>query len=165
MDHVECIVEIPRGSRNKYEYDKALGTIKLDRMLFSSIVYPTDYGYIPETCAEDEDPLDVLVCVAEPTFPGCLIEARPVAVFLMSDEKGPDEKILLVPENDPTWGELQSLDDVPMPLRREIEHFFSVYKDLEEKEVEVEGWDSREKAVEVIEASRKRWRDQQEDEG
>ena len=165
VERVDCIVEIPKGSRNKYEWDKDLGRIKLDRMLFSSIVYPTDYGYIPETCAGDDDPLDVLVMVSEPTFPGCLIAARPVALFRMTDDKGPDEKILCVPDSDPTWSELATLEDVPSALRREIEHFFSVYKDLENKKVSVEGWESREKAIEVIEDSRERWRGLQEDGG
>ncbi len=101
MERIPCIIEIPKGSRNKYEYDKKLDALKLDRMLFSSIVYPTDYGYIPDTCAGDDDPLDVLVMVSEPTFPGCLIEARPVGLFRMTDDKGPDEKILCVPDSDP----------------------------------------------------------------
>ncbi len=149
--------KIPKGSRNKYEWDKELGAIKLDRLLFSSIVYPTDYGYFPETCAEDGDPLDVMVCVSEPTFPGCIIEVSPIALFNMSDDKGPDEKILCVPRNDPGWSSLERLDDLPDSLRDEISHFFSVYKDLERKQVSVQGWASREDALGVIEESRRRY--------
>jgi inorganic pyrophosphatase len=156
---VTCFVEIPKGSRNKYEWDEDLGGIKLDRLLFSSIIYPTDYGFIPETLAEDGDELDVLVCVSEPTFPGCVIDAKPIALFKMGDEKGPDHKVLCVPSNDPTWSTLETLEDLPQPLTNEIHHFFSVYKDLEQKTTTVEGWFSREDAREEIEISRKRFAD------
>jgi len=156
-ESVTCFVEIPKGSRNKYEWDEELGGIKLDRLLFSSIVYPTDYGFIPKTWAEDEDPLDVLVCVSEPTFPGCVIEGKPLALFKMSDEKGPDHKILCVPCDDPTWSDLESLEDLPKQLKDEITHFFSVYKDLEQKTTTVEGWFSREDALQEIEECRQRF--------
>ena len=157
---VACVVEIPKGSRNKYEWDEELGAIKLDRHLFSSIVFPTDYGFLPDTLAEDDDPLDVLVCVSEPTFPGCVIDAKPIALFRMADEKGPDHKVLCVPVDDPDWSVLDALEDLPKQLTDEITHFFSIYKDLEQKTVEVEGWSPREEAWEEIEASRRRFSEQ-----
>ena len=153
---IPVLIEIPKGSRNKYEYDKEKNVIKFDRMLFSSVQYPTDYGFIPDTLALDGDPLDALVLVWEPTFPGCLIETKPVAVFKMRDEKGDDEKILCVPLSDPQWNHLNSLKDVPPHLIREIEHFFSIYKDLEGKPVEIIGWEDREVAESVITECQKR---------
>jgi inorganic pyrophosphatase len=157
---VEVVIEIPKGSRNKYEYDKERGIIKFDRMLFSAMHYPSDYGFIPDTLAQDADPLDALVLVWEPTFPGCHIEAKPVGLFKMWDEKGPDEKILCVPVLDPLWNHIESLEDVPPHLLKEIEHFFRVYKDLEEKKVGIEGWEGRDAALRIIEESRQRFRDQ-----
>jgi inorganic pyrophosphatase len=155
--HIEIVrVEIPKGSRNKYEYDAELDAIKLDRFLFSSMVYPTDYGYFPGTCGEDGDPLDAMVCVSEPTFPGCVIEVKPIALFKMEDDKGIDDKVLCVPCQDPTWNPLNTLDDLSDQLRNEIEHFFSVYKDLEQKKVKVDGWYSREEAIKVIGEGRDR---------
>jgi inorganic pyrophosphatase len=151
------MIEVPKGSRNKYEYDKERGKIRFDRLLFSPVHYPTDYGFIEDTLALDGDALDALVLVWEPTFPGCLIEASPVGLFRMADEKGPDEKILCVPIHDPQWAGVAGLDDVPAHLLREIEHFFTIYKDLEEKEVRVEGWEPRERAVEVIRESMARY--------
>jgi inorganic pyrophosphatase len=159
-DHVfECIVEIPKGSRNKYEYDHERDAIKLDRFLFSSVVYPTDYGFIPDTLSLDGDPLDVMVCVSEPTFPGCLIMVKPIALLRMEDDAGLDDKVLAVPLTDPGWNTLESLDEVPQQLQDEITHFFLVYKQLEHKKVEVEGWFAREDAIQEIEASRARFRD------
>jgi inorganic pyrophosphatase len=149
-------VEIPKGSRNKYEYDEELDAIKLDRFLFSSMVYPTDYGYFPDTMAEDGDPLDAMVCVSEPTFPGCVIEVKPIALFKMEDDKGIDDKILCVPIQDPGWNTLEELDDLSDQLQDEIEHFFSVYKDLEQKKVKVDGWYSREDAWTEIDKARER---------
>jgi inorganic pyrophosphatase len=154
-----CLVEIPKGSRNKYEYDHEMDVIKLDRFLFSSMVYPTDYGFIPDTLGQDEDPLDAMVLVSEPTFPGCVIEVKAIALFRMEDDKGIDDKVLCVPLTDPAWNTLETLEDVPNQLRDEIAHFFSVYKDLEQKKVNVDGWYSREDALEEIEASRKRCRE------
>ncbi|HEY3020758.1 MAG TPA: inorganic diphosphatase [Solirubrobacteraceae bacterium] len=151
-----AFIEIPKGSRNKYEYDHELGGVKLDRFLFSSMVYPTDYGFIPETLGLDGDPLDVMVCVSEPTFPGCRIEVKPIALFRMEDDKGVDDKILAVPLQDPIWNTLESLEDISKGLKDEIAHFFSVYKDLERKKVKVDGWYSREDALEEIEAARER---------
>jgi inorganic pyrophosphatase len=151
-----CLVEIPKGSRNKYEYDHDMDVIKLDRFLFSSMVYPTDYGFIPDTLGQDGDPLDAMVLVSEATFPGCVIDVKAIALFRMEDDKGIDDKVLCVPLTDPAWNTLETLDDVPEQLRDEIAHFFSVYKDLEQKKVTVDGWYSREEALEEIEASRKR---------
>jgi inorganic pyrophosphatase len=147
-------VEIPKGSRNKYEYDEEIRQVILDRFLSSSTVYPTDYGYLIGHRGRDGDPLDTLVCVSEPTFPGCVIPVKPVALFKMSDEKGEDDKIICVPLHDPGWNFLEELEDLPETLRKEIPHFFSVYKDLEDKPVEIGGWRSREEALEVIEDAR-----------
>jgi len=151
---VEVVVEIPQGSRNKYEMDHATGRIRLDRMLFTSTCYPLDYGFIPDTLAEDGDPLDALVMLDEPTFPGCLVLARPVAVFWMHDENGPDAKILTVPERDPRYAGMHDLGDVPGHLIAEIAHFFDIYKELEPgKGTDVRGWQDRAAAEQVIGAS------------
>jgi inorganic pyrophosphatase len=152
---ITVFVEIPKGCRNKYEYDKKLNLIRFDRMLYSSVHYPSDYGFVMDTLAKDGDALDALVLVWEPTFPGCVIEARPIGVFIMEDEKGMDEKILCVPVNDPQWKHIQKLKDIPPHLLPEIEHFFSVYKDLEFKKVKVYGWKDKEEALKVINESRK----------
>ncbi len=154
---VPVMIEVPKGSRNKYEYDKARQRIRFDRLLFSPVHYPTDYGFIESTLALDGDPIDALVLVWEPTFPGCLIEAAPVGLFEMHDEKGPDEKILCVPIHDPHWSSIETLDDVPFHLLREVEHFFTIYKDLEEKEVRVEGWRPREAAEARVREARERF--------
>ena len=150
---LHCLVEIPKGSRNKYEWDPEIGAIKLDRFLFSSVVFPTDYGFIQDTLGEDGDPLDAMVCVSEPTFPGCVIPVEAVAVFRMRDDKGQDDKILCVPHEDPNWSGLRELADLPHQLRIEIEHFFSIYKQPEGKEVEVDGWYDRDLAMQLIEES------------
>ncbi len=157
-DSFSCIVEIPKGSRNKYEYDHERDALVLDRFLFSSFVYPTDYGFIPDTLALADDPLDVMVCVSEPTFPGCMIDVKPIALFRMEDDKGVDDKVLAVPLSDPGWNSMEKLEDLPKQLRDEIAHFFSIYKDLEQKAVKVDGWYPREDAVKEIEESRKRFR-------
>ena len=155
-DAFAAIVEIPKGSRNKYEWDHERERLVLDRFLFSSVVYPTDYGFIPDTLGQDGDPLDVMICVSEPTFPGCLIDVKPIALFRMEDDQGIDDKVLCVPLKDPGWATMEKLDDIPDQLQSEIAHFFSIYKDLENKKVEVDGWYSREDAVKEIEASRQR---------
>ena len=156
-----CVVEIPKGGRNKYEYDPELGGIKLDRFLSASVVYPTDYGYIPDTLAPDGDPLDVLVCVSEPTFPGCYILAKAVGLFRMADEKGADDHVVCVPCDDPGWNTLEDLDDLPDQLRAEIGHFFAVYKDLDpDRHSEVKGWAGREAALEAIEQARRAFREE-----
>jgi inorganic pyrophosphatase len=149
-DQLLAFVEIPKGSRNKYEYDEGLDQVILDRFLSSSTVYPTDYGFLMGHRGRDDDPLDALVCVSEPTFPGCVIAVKPIALFVMRDEKGEDDKIVCVPTHDPGWNILETLDDIPEMLQNEITHFFSIYKQLEGKEVQVDGWRSREEALEVI---------------
>ncbi len=151
---VTMIVEIPKGSRNKYEMDHESGEIFLDRMLFTATRYPADYGFIPETLAEDGDPLDALALVTEPTFPGCRIRIRPIGVFLMEDQGKADHKILGVPEADPLWKDAADLGDVPAHLLREFEHFFAVYKDLEDKKTATLGWSGVEEAKQVIERAR-----------
>lgn len=150
------VIEIPGGSRNKYELDVATGQIFLDRMLFTATRYPADYGFIEGTLGGDGDPLDALVFVGEPTFPGCRILVRPVGVFVMRDEKGPDEKVLCVPLRDPAWSHVQELADLRPTLLAEIEHFFAVYKDLEDHATETDGFRDRETALEVIRQARER---------
>jgi inorganic pyrophosphatase len=151
---VTVVVEIPKGSRNKYELDPATGVIMLDRMLFTSMQYPADYGFIEGTLAGDGDTLDALVFVGEPTFPGCRIRARPIGLFRMRDAKGPDEKILCVPLRDPTWSHVRDLADLQQNMLNEIEHFFAVYKDLEDEKVETAGFGDRTEALAVIEQAR-----------
>jgi inorganic pyrophosphatase len=154
---VEVVIEIPKGQRNKYEMDHASGRIRLDRLLFTSTRYPADYGFIEDTLGGDGDPLDALVLLEEPTFPGCLITARVIGMFKMSDEKGPDEKVLCVPAHDPR--SLQcDIQDVPEFDLLEIQHFFEVYKELEPgKSVEGASWAGRAAAEAEVEASRKRF--------
>ena len=145
----DVLIEIPKGSRNKYEYDFTLHKIRFDRMLFSSMMYPGDYGFIPETLALDKDPLDVLVMGSEPTYPMVVMEVRPIGVFHMTDEKGPDEKIICVPISDPIWNNKKDIADLNPHRLKEIEHFFQVYKDLEEKKVDVGGWGNAEEAIKI----------------
>lgn len=158
---LDVIVEIPKGSRNKYEYDYEKKMIRYDRMIFSSMFYPSDYGFFPETLAEDGDALDALVLVSEPTFPGCVIEVSPIGLFKMFDEKGPDDKILCVPVSDPIWNKVTTLDEVNPHLKKEIEHFFQVYKDLEKKKVGIEGWHDKPKAIQAIHNARQAYLDAQ----
>ncbi|HEX5041104.1 MAG TPA: inorganic diphosphatase [Candidatus Limnocylindria bacterium] len=139
-DPIEVVVEIPSGSRNKYEYDHARHRFVLDRVLYSSVHYPCDYGFIEGSMAEDGDPLDVLVVIAEPTFPGCVVRARPIGVLDMADEKGHDYKILAVAHDDPRWEEAGELEDVSPHRLREIENFFQTYKTLERRPTDVRGW-------------------------
>ncbi len=155
-----CVVEIPKGTRNKYEYDPQLGGIKFDRLLASAATYPADYGYIRGTLGQDGDPLDALVCLYEPTFPGCLIPVKPVGMFQMEDEKGIDHKVICVPLEDPYWNENEQLEDLPELLRQEIEQFFSIYKDLEGGKVKIGGWRSRADAEAEIVRARKRVQEQ-----
>ena len=154
---VEALIEIPRGSRNKYEYDERRGRIRLDRVLYSSVHYPTDYGFIPDTLAPDGDHLDILVLTQEPTFPGCLIEARPIGGLDMADEKGADFKVLAVPVGDPRFAGTWTLDDLSPHWLREIETFFATYKLLEPKQTEVLGWHTVEEAWAIIEQTRERY--------
>lgn len=155
---IDVVVEIPKGSRNKYEMDKDRGVIRLDRRLFTAMAYPADYGYIPDTLGEDGDPLDALVLLDDPTFPGCWITARPVAVLWMEDDKGPDAKVICVPDSDPRWASLADLGDLPKELRMEIEHFFDAYKAIEpDKHSSTRGWGDADEARQEIEASRARY--------
>jgi inorganic pyrophosphatase len=148
---IEVIVEIPQGSRNKYEMDHHSGRIRLDRMLFTATRYPLDYGFIPDTLAVDGDPLDAMVLLGDPTFPGCVITARPVGVFWITDEHGPDAKILTVPARDPRYAGLHDLADVPAHVRDEISHFFDIYKELEPgKATDIRGWQDRVAAERAI---------------
>lgn len=151
---IDVIIEIPRGSRNKYEWDDNLNRIRLDRVLYSSVHYPTDYGLMPRKRAEDGDHLDVLVVVNEPTFPGCMLQARPIGVLEMTDENGLDYKILAVPSRDPRFAETRELKDLSKHWLLEIENFFASYKALEEKETEVRGWHGVEKAWDVIDSAK-----------
>ncbi len=160
-DIIDVFVEVPMGSRNKYEYDHETGRFELDRMLFSAVHYPGDYGFIPETLAEDGDPLDALVVLGEPTFPGCYIPSRVVGIMYMRDEEGPDEKILAVPQSDPRWKHIQQLKDVPDHILNEVQHFFSIYKDLEQKFSRVEGWSEKEDALGLLEECRRRYQEQE----
>lgn len=153
----DVLIEIPKGSRNKYEYDFALNKIRFDRTLFSSMMYPGDYGFIPETLALDKDPLDVLVLTIEPTYPMVVMEVKPIGVFHMKDEKGPDEKLICVPISDPIWSEKNDISDLNPHRLKEIEHFFQVYKDLEEKKVDVGDWGNREEAIEIYHNCIKRY--------
>jgi inorganic pyrophosphatase len=153
-DDVVVTVEIPRGSRNKYEYDPDIGGIVLDRRLFTSTVYPADYGFVDGTLAGDGDTLDALVLVGDPTFPGCRIRVRIVGVFRMVDEKGQDDKLLCVPLRDPLWSELRDLNDIPPAFRAEIEQFFKVYKELEGGSTRTAGFGDRAEALQVLEEAR-----------
>ena len=156
----DVLIEIQKGSRNKYEVDHESGKVKLDRYLFTSFGYPTDYGYIEDTLGEDGDPLDALVLLPEPVFPGCIVEARPVGMFRMEDEKGGDDKVLCVPAEDPRHRHLTEIHHIAEFDRLEIQHFFEVYKDLEPgKSVEGATWAGRVDAEDEIEASRVRYRE------
>jgi inorganic pyrophosphatase len=152
---VDMIVEIPKGSRNKYEMEHDSGHIYLDRMLFTATRYPADYGFIPDTLAEDDDPLDALALVTEPTFPGCWITIKPIGLFVMEDQGREDLKILGIPVGDPVWRDAEDLDDVPGHLLRELEHFFAIYKDLEGKKTAVKGWQGGPEAYSAIERARR----------
>lgn len=149
-DVVNVVVEIVRGSRNKIEYDPDLEAFRLDRVLYASLYYPGDYGFIPGTLAPDGDPLDVLVLVNEPTFPGCVLPARPLGVLEMRDEKGQDEKVLAVPLSDPRFAEADDLSDLPSHLLEEVEYFFDIYKVLEGKETATGGWLDVQRAREIV---------------
>jgi len=153
-DLIEVVVEIPRGSRNKYEMDKERGVLVLDRVLYSSVHYPTDYGFVAGTLAQDGDALDALVVVDEPTFPGCHVMVRPIGVLDMLDEKGPDQKILAVPVGDPRFADVRDLNDIGQHWLREIENFFQTYKALEPKWTDVVGWEDASAARQVIQEAR-----------
>jgi inorganic pyrophosphatase len=157
-EEVEVVIEVSRGSRNKYEFDHERHVIRLDRRLFSATAYPADYGFIPDTLSQDDDPLDALVLLEDPTFPGCHVMARPVAVFWMVDEKGPDAKIICVPSHEPRWNDVSDLGQLPSGLLEEIRHFFNIYKDLEPgKHTVVKEYEGRKEAVQEILDSRHRF--------
>ncbi len=149
-------VEIPKGSRNKYEWDPEVGAIVFDRYLYSSVVYPADYGFITDTLGEDGDPLDALCLVSDPTFPGCRIPVRAVGLFKMIDNGEVDDKVVCVPVDDPNWKGVETLDDISDQLKTEISHFFAIYKQPEGKIVEVQGYRSREEALETVAAAKER---------
>jgi len=153
---VNAVVEIPKGTRNKIEYDPEDGVFRLDRVLHSPVHYPGDYGFIPGTLAEDGDALDIIVLVTDPTFTGCVLEARPVGALVMRDEKGRDEKILAVPQRDPRYQETADISNLPGHLLREIEHFFDIYKELEGKATATLGWEPGRKARSIIRESARR---------
>ncbi|MGH3094954.1 MAG: inorganic diphosphatase [Streptosporangiales bacterium] len=156
---VDVMIEIPKGQRNKYELDHHTGRIWLDRTLFTATQYPADYGFIEQTLGQDGDPLDALVLLQEPTFPGCLIRARVVGMFRMTDEMGPDDKVVCVPSKDPRQEHIDDVEALPEFYRLEIQHFFEVYKDLEPgKSVEGATWVGKDDAEREIEASRARYR-------
>lgn len=146
----DAFVEIPTGSRNKYEYDFDLKRLRFDRMLYSNMRYPADYGFIPETLALDGDPLDVLVMFTEPSLPGLLVEVKPVGIFYMADDAGQDDKILCVPVSDPIMNKLNDIQDVNEHFKKEVEHFFKTYKDLENKEVTTNGFGDKAAALQMI---------------
>jgi len=157
-DAIDIVVEIPRGSRNKYEYDHEQGVMRLDRRLFSATVYPADYGFIPDTLAEDGDPLDALVLLEEPTFSGCWVTARPVGVLWMTDDAGPDAKLICVEAHDPRYAEVTDLDGIQPEMLAEIRHFFEVYKTLEPDKYSNPGdYEGRDAAWAEIEACRARY--------
>jgi len=159
MDTVNVIVEIPRGSQNKYEFDHETNTIMLDRHLIVSMGYPAEYGFIPDTLGGDGDPLDALVLSQYPTFPGCLIKSRILGMCIMSDEKGEDAKLICVPDYDPAWKSAKDITDVPKATLDKISHFFTVYKDLDEgKWVKVENYVGRKEALAELEASIARYK-------
>ena len=156
---VTALIEIPSGSRNKYELDKQSGLIRLDCVLYSSMHYPGDYGFIPRTLHEDGDPLDILVRINEPTFPGCQIDCRPLGVLKMLDRGEPDDKIIAVPSNDPYYHEYFDIADLSQHYLKEVEHFFHIYKDLEGRRVEIVGWEKSEVAARVISESIARYQE------
>ena len=155
-ENLVVFIEIPAGSRNKYELDKETGGIFLDRRLFTSTSYPADYGFIEGTLGGDTDALDALVLAGAPTFPGCRIRARPIGLFRMTDDKGPDEKIVCVSVRDSVWGKFERLEELDPDLLNEIEHFFQVYKSLETSKVATRGFGGREEAEQVIAEARQR---------
>ena len=154
---ITAIIEIPGGSRNKYELDKETGLFKLDRVIYSAVHYPGDYGMIPRTIAGDKDPCDVLVLIKEPTFTGCKINVRPIGMLVMHDRGEPDEKIICVPASDPFQNEYFDVADIPAHHLKEIEHFFQIYKDLEGRRVQLSGWRKSGEAMEEILAGMERY--------
>ena len=149
---VYCLVEIPRGTSNKYEYDKELGVFKLDRALYGSVFYPTEYGFIPQTwCADDGDPLDIMVLSTFTTFPGCLLTARPIGLLRMVDSGEEDNKIIAVSADDPRFAKVRDLTDLEPHFKKEVENFWENYAELQpDKKIKIEGWSGVEKAHQLI---------------
>jgi len=147
---LEAIIEIPRGCSNKYEHEKDRNIIKLDRVLYPAMYYPTDYGYFPNTLAKDGDPLDALILVSNPLIPGCYVDVRPIGCLDMEDDQGIDEKVLCVATKDPIYNDYQSLSDVSKHLLVQIEEFFKTYKNIEKKETIIRGWKDTEFAINII---------------
>lgn len=156
---VYAVIEVPKGSRNKYEYSKTAGVIKLDRVLYSPLHYPGDYGFIPQSFFEDDDPMDILVMMNEATFPGCVVEARPLAMFKMIDKGEPDYKVLAVPAHDPNFTHFKSSDDIPKHFMEEVRHFFMTYKELEGADVKNEGWVGTEETLQAVVGSMNLYRE------
>ena len=151
-DEVLALIEIPRGSRNKYEYDEEFGVIALDRTLYAAVHFPTDYGYVPGTRGPDGETVDVMVMVEESVFPGCLVRVRLLGVLTIRKTNGdPESKLLAVPVSEPRFAEMRDIADVPRHLCEEIEHFFEVYKELEGSEIKSLGWEGAERAERVLE--------------
>ena len=153
----DAIIEIPRGSRNKYEMDHETGRIRFDRVLYSPMFYPAEYGFVENTLGLDGDPIDVLVFLTEPTVPGCVIEVKTIGVLKMSDDKGQDEKLICVPVADPTWNQLENITDMNPHTLKEVEHFFRVYKDLENKTTTIEGYGDKAEAEQLLQDARERF--------
>jgi inorganic pyrophosphatase len=155
---VYAVVEVPKGSRNKYEYSKTAGVIKLDRVLYSPMHYPGDYGFIPQSYFDDGDPMDILIMMNEPTFPGCVIEARVLGMMKLIDKGEMDYKVLAVPNNDPNYGHIKTFEDVPQHFLDEVEHFFLTYKQLQKVVATSEGWVGQEGTYRAIEGAIKEYR-------
>jgi inorganic pyrophosphatase len=158
---INAVIEIPKGSHNKYEYDEELDQIRLDRVLHSPLYYPFDYGFVPQTCSEDGDHLDVLVVISDPVFSGCVVLARPIALLDVEDEGTQDFKIVAVAEKDPHLDGIRDVGDLSEHVRREVRHFFEQYKHLENKRVEFRGWLGREEAYRTINQAVERFEDKQ----
>jgi inorganic pyrophosphatase len=148
---INVLIEIPAGSKNKYEFDKDLQAFALDRVLYSSVQYPYDYGFVPNTLADDGDPLDGMVLMDQPTFPGCVIAARPIGMLEMIDGGDRDEKILCVPDKDPRYAQVKSLEDIAEHRLAEIQEFFKTYKNLEKKVTEILGWKNVDQVMPLVE--------------
>lgn len=158
---INCLVEIPKGGTNKYEYDKTLGVFKLDRVLYEAVFYPTEYGVIPQTLnKEDGDPLDVMVLSTFPTFPGCLISCRPIGVLRLVDSGEEDNKIIAVPADDPRFEEIKDLSDLPIHTKKEIKNFWENYAELQpDKKIKIKGWSGRQKAHQLIKTAIKTYQE------
>lgn len=155
------VIEIPRGTHHKYEYDEELDVLKLDRVLHSAMFYPTDYGFIPQTRSEDGDHLDALVLITDPLFPGCVVEVRPIGILDMEDEAGRDKKIIAVAQTDPKMSDIQALHDIDKHYKLEIEQFFKEYKELEHKKVTIKEWHEKDEAIRVIKKAMERFRQEE----